>query len=58
MRGEILATDVGLDLDDPSRPPAGLVVANEGRSEERASSLERGLGEEGPIQDAAADQRR
>jgi hypothetical protein len=41
----VLGADVGLDLDDP----AGAVVAHEARADEGSSRIERGGGQEPPV---------
>ena len=41
VRGPVVAPDVRLELDDPADAPAGLVVADEPRAEQRPGGLER-----------------
>jgi hypothetical protein len=48
----VVLADVGLDLDDPSDPPAGGVVADQPRADEAACGLERRPREDGPVEDA------
>jgi hypothetical protein len=48
----VVLADVGLDLDDPSHPTAGGVVADQPRADEGACGLERRLREDGPVEDA------
>jgi hypothetical protein len=45
MRGPVVLPDVGLDLDDPPDPAAGVVVPDQPRAEQRPSGLERRPGE-------------
>jgi hypothetical protein len=54
MRGTIVTPDVGLDLDDPADAPAGLVLADEPRPDQRARCLQRGSGKDGSVDDAQA----
>jgi hypothetical protein len=51
VRGAVVLADVGLDLDDPPDPPAGLVIADQPDAEECAAGVERGPGEACPIDD-------
>jgi hypothetical protein len=46
VRGEVVLTDVGLDLDDPTDPPASGVVPDQARSEQVRGGLERRSAEE------------
>jgi hypothetical protein len=43
--GAIVLPDVGLDLDDPADPPAGVVVPDQSCAEQRPSGLQRRRGE-------------
>jgi hypothetical protein len=51
MRRPILDPDIGLELDDATDAPAGLVVANESGSEEPPCRLEGRPGEESAVDD-------
>ncbi|MEP6638521.1 MAG: hypothetical protein ABJC39_04160 [Chloroflexota bacterium] len=48
----VVAADVRLELDDPSDAAPGGVVADQSRTDQGSSGLERGPLEQGPIDDA------
>ena len=56
MRRLVVLADVGLDLDDPARPPirAGVALPNERQPDQRRSDLEGRPAEERPeiVQDS------
>jgi hypothetical protein len=51
MRGLIILPDIRLELDDPSFPSPGLVLPDEARPEQRASSLEGRVRQVRPIEE-------
>jgi hypothetical protein len=42
VRGQILAADVRLDLDDPPDAPAGVIVSDEDGTQKGSAGLQRG----------------
>jgi hypothetical protein len=52
VRREVVASDVRLDLHDPPDPAAGTVVADQPGADDRACGVERGTGQDPPIEDA------
>jgi hypothetical protein len=50
--GAVVPADVGLELDDPSDPSTGRIVADEARPDERSGRREGRALEEGPLDDA------
>ena len=54
VRCPVVNADVGLDLDDPPGPEAGLIVADESRAKQASGGLERGAGEERSVDDGQA----
>jgi hypothetical protein len=58
MRGEILHTDVGLNLDDAPDATTAFVLPNEPGAEERSTRLERRLGEQVPRKRSGRSQAR
>jgi hypothetical protein len=52
VRGEIVGADVRLELDDPARSPACLVIADQARAEQRTCGLDGRALEEGARDDA------
>jgi hypothetical protein len=54
VRCPVVDADVRLDLDDSSRPPSRLVVADEARAEQASGGFERWAGEERAVDDAQA----
>ena len=50
MRGQVLRADVGLDLDDPPDAPSGGVVADEEGTQQRATRLQAGAGQDRPVE--------
>ena len=51
----VVPSDVGLDLDDPADSPAGLVVTDQARAQQRPPGLERGPGQCRSIDQAQPD---
>jgi hypothetical protein len=54
---EILPPDIRLDLDDPPGAPAGGVLANQERPEERSAGFEGRLGEDRSVENGRLVQR-
>jgi hypothetical protein len=55
MRRSIVATDIGLELDDAPDTSPGGVVADESSADQRAGRVNRRACQEGPIDDAQID---
>jgi hypothetical protein len=52
MRCRVLATDVGLDLDDAALAPAARFVADQPGAQDRAGDVERRPGQRRAVEDA------
>jgi hypothetical protein len=55
VRGTVLRADVRLDFDDAADAPSGVVVADETGADQRASRVDGGPSEKGPLDGAQAD---
>ncbi|MEA2653141.1 MAG: hypothetical protein QOI37_368 [Chloroflexota bacterium] len=52
MRRQVVAADVGLDLDDPPDAPTRLVVPDEAGADQGAGGIEGRTRQERPVDDA------